>query len=281
MEYLTLLRPRQWIKNILVLAPAFFAVKILEPTVFASALLAAVLFSLTASVVYIGNDIVDRARDAEHPKKRFRPIAAGVVSPVRASVLGGVLLLVVLVGTWHLLPALLPYLLVYLLVNIVYSLWAKHIPVLDVVLIASLYVLRVLAGGAAAGVGVSDWLLLCTLFLMLLLVLGKRRAEFRHGAVRRGVLNLYTEELCDELIVIAASLSLVSYSLYSILAPHHHFVVYSLPFALYAIMRYVFLVRSGSDVTETPERVILEDTGIRTALLLWVLYLFVLYYNLL
>ncbi|MGB3561829.1 MAG: UbiA family prenyltransferase, partial [Thermoanaerobaculia bacterium] len=171
------LRPRQWAKNVFVLAPLVFAQQMRDPVALGNALLAFVAFCCASSAVYLFNDLRDREEDRQHPLKRHRPIAAGVVSVPAASLTAVALVIVTLAISANLGLAFTGFVLVYLLLNLLYSLGFKEFVILDVMIVSLGFVLRVLGGGAAIDVEVSAWLLLCTFLLALFLAFSKRRHE--------------------------------------------------------------------------------------------------------
>lgn len=174
------LRPHQWVKNGLVFLPALLAHRLAAPGVLSAAVLAFVAFSLVASATYLVNDVVDRARDRRHPHKRHRPFASGALPPAAGCALAPVLAAAGGALAWWTLPAGFAGILgTYAVVGLAYSLRLKRVAALDVVVLAGLYVLRVLAGGEATGVAVSEWLLVFSLFLFLGLAVLKRYAELR------------------------------------------------------------------------------------------------------
>ena len=177
------LRPRQWTKNIVVLAAFFFALgdkqQHLSPLMFGWALLATALFCITSSAVYLFNDIIDRERDSAHPVKRLRPIASGAIPVVTAWAVAFILLGIGLGGSWLVAPEFALMVSVYVALQIAYTLWLKHIALVDVFVIAFGFVLRAIAGGFAVNVMISSWLLICTFLMALFLALCKRRHEKR------------------------------------------------------------------------------------------------------
>jgi 4-hydroxybenzoate polyprenyltransferase len=281
------LRPRQWTKNLAVFAPLLFARAVTVPGAVWHASLAFLAFCALASGLYVVNDWVDRAQDRLHPDKKFRPIAAGEVGGIGAAVLvvvcwllGGVLAGLAGPEVWQ--PAL-----AYVVVELAYSFWLKRFVVVDVLVIATGFVLRVVGGAAAINVPVSNWLFLCALLLALFLALGKRRAELvsleasqAHG--HRLTLADYSVPLLDQMLTLVAGTCVVAYALYTV-APDTVEKVgsdrmkFTVPFVVYGILRYIYLLhRRGAG--GAPERVLLQDkpTLLNLALYLatvgWVLF---------
>ena len=274
---LRLLRPHQWVKNGFVFVGLLFGHAWNDADKLAAALLAFAAFCLLASGVYVLNDLADRERDRQHPKKRLRPLAAGTVTvpaalAAAALCLGGGLALA-FVG-----PGRAPWLFVaYLAINAGYSLGLKHVVILDVFIISAGFMLRLLAGTLGVGIAPSHWLLLCGLLLTLFLGFAKRRAELLvldgDGGGHRRVLEHYSPALLDQFITVAAAGTVVSYSLYTVsvetIALHGTpRLIYTLPFVLYGMFRYLLLLHrrgGGGD----PARELLSDRHLIAAFLGW------------
>jgi 4-hydroxybenzoate polyprenyltransferase len=271
------LRPAQWAKNVFVLAPLVFGGMLLDSRVTLRAVLALVAFCCASSAVYLVNDIRDREEDRRHPLKRLRPIAAGTLPvPVAAmavlALAGAAALLSVRLGR--------PFALVlgvYFVLNVLYTLWLKHMVILDVMSIAISFVLRVEAGATATGIEVSRWLFLCTIFLALFLAFSKRRHEItllaHEAAGQRPVLDHYSPAFLDQMINVVTASSVVSYALYCV-APetvekyHTQDLVFTIPLVLYGIFRYLYLMyqRPGE---RNPTEAILRDMPFLINILLW------------
>ena len=277
MPFLRLLRPHHWIKNFFVFIPIFFAKEIFSWDKLESTFLAFVVFCLLASSVYVINDIVDREQDALHPKKKTRPIASGQVKVPAAIVLAFVLIIGAAVFIWQLIPAVIYAAVIYLGMNLAYSFALKHYAIFDVLLISALYLVRVMAGGIASQTPVSSWLVLCTLFVTLFLILGKRKAEMTHKKQRR-VLGSYNPDVVDHLLTISVSLTLISYSLYSVLGVESPYAVFSIFFVLLALFRYLHLTYSDDASTENPEKILLKDQVVLGSIIGWVIFMFIIFY---
>ncbi len=270
------LRPRQWAKNALLLAPLLFALKATDPVALRRALLAVLAFSLLASAVYLGNDLVDRDRDRAHPVKSRRPLAAGLLSPAWAVGAAAVLAALGLALAWGLGAGFLAWGVAYLALQALYTGLLKRVAVLDVFAVAAGFVVRVLAGAEAIDVPVSNWLYLCTLLLALFLALEKRRAELvllgPGAGSHRGILASYSVGLLDQLVAITAGAAILAYALYT-LSPDtvHKFggdrLKYTVPFAVFGIFRYLWLARRGDG--GEPERVLFRDRATQANLLAW------------
>ena len=265
LQLLRLLRPHQWVKNGFVFIGLLFGNVGDNGGLRGKVLLAAAAFCLLSSCVYILNDIFDRAADRAHPLKRNRPVASGAVGLAAALALALVCALAGLALGAAASVSVALMLIAYLLLNLAYSAGLKHVAVLDVFLIAAGIMLRIFAGTWGVGIAPSQWLLLCGLLLTIFLGFAKRRAELMvsevegsGSAAQRPVLDDYSPALLDTMMAISAAGVIVSYSLYTVspdtIQLHHtDKLIYTLPFVLYGIFRYIFLVhrRGGEDPAST------------------------------
>jgi 4-hydroxybenzoate polyprenyltransferase len=277
------LRPKQWAKNIFVFTALVFDRKLLDLTAFTRTLAGAVLFSLIASAVYIFNDIADREADQQHPTKRLRPIASGALSIRAAWILAITLLVISLPLTYMLSPEFLIICLVYFTLNLLYSSKLKHIPLIDVLILASFYLLRVISGTSLIEVKrFSPWLYMVTSLFALFIGLGKRRAELvlqlNSSGNIRPVLDGYSIELLDQLINIVSGTTIVAYSLYTFSAPNleNHSMMLTIPFVIYGIFRYLFLIQIGQG--GAPEDIALSDRPLQAAIILWSMCVLLVFY---
>lgn len=267
-------RPRQWLKNVLVAAAPIAGGVLLEPGVLVNIAVAFVAFCLTASGIYLINDIRDIDADRAHPTKRNRPIAAGVVPTAVASSLAVVLLLAGLGLSLLATVELLVVVAVYEAVQIAYCFGLKHQPVLDLCIVASGFLLRAVAGGAAAQIPLSQWFLMCAGFGSLFMVAGKRYAEIRlsekTGVITRRNLNSYTPSYLRFVWTLAAAGVITSYSLWSFeireLNDSPWSVISIVPFVI-AVLRYAVDV-DGGDAGE-PEDIALRDHVLQVLALVW------------
>ena len=278
MALLVAARPRQWVKNLLVFAAPAAAGVIDDKTALLQALGAFACFCLAASGTYYLNDAADVEADRFHPKKRFRPIAAGDLAVGPARVIGAMAIIasVALAAliNWHLAVVIGSY----VAITTVYSLWLKHIAVVDVVAVAAGFVLRAIAGAAAVDVPISNWFFIVASFGSLFMVVGKRRAEIAEmgadAASTRSTLGTYTNEFLVQLQTISTSVVLVGYCLWAfekaaetgVSTPW--FQASIVPFAL-AILRYGLLIDTGHG--GAPEDVVLSDRALQLMGLIWVL----------
>ncbi|TAK12113.1 MAG: decaprenyl-phosphate phosphoribosyltransferase [Anaerolineae bacterium] len=276
------MRPKQWAKNVLLFAALVFDRQLGNPTAVLDTLAGFALFSLTASAVYLVNDLRDVEADRQHPTKRNRPIASGALPVPTAKIVAVILPLLILPLAWRLSPAFLTILALYYTLNILYSIWLKHQPIIDVLVLASFYILRVGAGVVLIQVErFSPWLYVAMLFLALFLGIGKRRAELAatEGSGRK-VLQFYTLEFLDQLMIIVLTIAIVTYSLYTFSAPNlpeNHTMMLTIPFVIYAIFRYLWLVKVGGH-GEAPEDLLFSDRPLQADLVLWAATIFVIFY---
>jgi 4-hydroxybenzoate polyprenyltransferase len=245
-----LLRPAQWVKNSFVCAGVVFGAQLHNAQALRAMGLAFLAFSLMGSGVYAMNDYVDREADRLHPTKRHRPLASGAVSAAQGFALAALCAILSLAAAWFADVRVVEVVLIYLAVNIAYSLNFKHQAVTDVFCIASGFMLRILAGTWAIRIAPSGWLLLTGMFITLFLGFAKRRAEWTDcadGHRRRPVLDVYSLELLDTFLSITATGTVLSYGLYTLdpktIELHHtDKLIYTLPFVLFGLFRYLFLL---------------------------------------
>ncbi len=281
------MRLRQWPKNVFVFGALVFdhQLSLSNPTPFLRTLAGFFLFCLLSSSIYILNDIVDREADRQHPKKRNRPIASGKLPVPIAFIVAGILLVGTLGVSYLLAPLFALIGLLYFVLNLAYSNWLKHIPILDVLVIAAGFVLRVAAGVSLIVVErFSPWLYVVMTLLALYMGFGKRRAELvslAEGAhSHRKVLDGYTIPFLDQLIVIVSCATIIAYSLYTFLAPNfteNHTIMLTIPFVIYAIFRYLYLVQV-KQMGGAPEDLLLTDRPFQVSLILWALSVILILY---
>ncbi|MHB9112593.1 MAG: decaprenyl-phosphate phosphoribosyltransferase [Thermoleophilia bacterium] len=268
------LRPKQWIKNLVVFAGIIFSRNLTDWSMEWKTWITFFAFCEVVSAGYLVNDILDRESDRHHPVKKNRPIASGRLG-VGTSLTAFVMLVVPALAGGYFADPLLPlFLVAYMLLQLSYSLYLKNVIIVDVMLIAAGFVIRAVAGAAVIHVPISAWLVVCTMLLALFLGLAKRRAELvlleDDAASHRANLEHYSLDLIDQMISVTASATLVSYALYTFTAfPDSHSMMWTIPFVLYGIFRYLSLVhthlRGGS-----PEQVMLTDKPLLIDLVLWV-----------
>ena len=281
---LVAMRPKQWPKNtIIFLALAFsmnesWRLSQVQALVRATALtmLAFVLFCLVSSAVYLINDLVDIERDRQHPKKRFRPLASGKLSPRAALIAAIVLVWVAIPASFALSPGLGVAAMTYFVLNLAYSFILKHVVILDVLAIAGGFVLRAVAGALVIAVSISPWLYIVTTLGSLFLGFSKRRHEILvldDARKHRKILDEYTPEFLDQMISIVASSTVMAYSLYTFSAPNlpkNNAMMLTIPFVLFGIFRYLYLIHLKNE-GGSPEDVLLKDIPIIAVIALWLL----------
>lgn len=287
---LALLRPKQWIKNIVVFAGPAAAVKFSEPAALVDAVTAFVAFCLTASATYAINDVMDREADARHPTKCHRPVAAGALRPIAA--LGVALMLLVAAVTLvalRLNPAVLIVLGLYFALTLSYSLALKERVLLDVIIIATGFVLRAWVGSLAVGVATSEWLVACVFTLSLFMGFCKRRCELtligsaEEAGHHRSTLLRYTPDLLNHLITLSAGVAVITFLLYTLEAGapappfHKEHLFFTLPLVVYGIFRFAMLSEIGR--YGGPTEVLLKDRGMLTVVFLWTVIALVIAYE--
>jgi 4-hydroxybenzoate polyprenyltransferase len=277
------MRPRQWSKNAFLFAALVFDGKLLRLPDLSRTFAGFVLFCLISSSVYIFNDLMDVEADRLHPVKKNRPIASGRL-PVPAAVAAGTILALLSVGLGFLLAWQFALtVLVYFCMIMVYSKWLKHVPILDVLILAAGFVLRVHAGTTLIIVErFSPWLYVLMSLLALYLGFGKRRAELALLAGdttnQRKVLDGYTLPLLDQLITIVSGTTILAYSLYTFFRlPDNHTLMLTIPFVIYAIFRYLYLIQVRQ-IGGEPEEILLSDRPFQISLFLWGLAVLAVFY---
>ncbi len=270
------MRPKQWVKNIFVLAAVVFDRQLTRPDSVWVTLLATALFCLVSSLVYIINDLADVEADRQHPEKQHRPLASGELS--RNWAIGAAIFLGLVAFPAAFWLDLTFGLLIsgYFLLMLAYSFWLKHIPLLDVMIIAVGFVLRV-AGGQVIILTerFSPWLYVATTFLALFIGIGKRRSELEllesHAVEHRRVLDGYTLEFLDQLLVIVLSTTMMTYCLYTFTSADNlgnYSMLVTIPFVIYALFRYLYLLRV-KHIGGAPELVVLTDRPMLFSIILW------------
>ncbi len=280
------LRPRQWSKNLFVFAGLIFSQSLFTP-LFWPALAAFLIFCALSGAIYVFNDLADVEKDRLHPTKRNRPIASGALAAPTAAALGVVLLVGSLGAAFRL---SVPFFLVaaaYAILLTAYSLWLKHLVILDVLTVAAGFVLRAVGGAAAIAVEISGWLVICTILVALFLALGKRRHEYRtlrgDAAAHRPILAEYSESFLDQMVAVVTASTVTAYALYT-MSPdtvakfHTRLLPVTLPFVLYGIFRYLYLLYRR-ELGGNPSDLLLNDRALLVNTVLWMLSLLVIIYG--
>ncbi len=283
-----LIRVQHWIKNLFIFVPLIFALKFTDLNLVLKSILAFFSFSLASSFVYIVNDIVDKEKDQTHPKKKNRPIAKGSISVINAIVLSVFIIAAAIGISISLNIPTFSVVLAYLIMNTFYSFILKNVVLIDVFTIAMGFVLRVVAGALAINVEISNWVLLTTFFISLFLGFGKRRCELdlvNDGKDYRPVLDHYSIQLLDYMIVVSLTLTIIAYSLY-VVDPEiiskfkTDKLMYTIPIVVYGVFRYlhsIYVKKEGE-----PSEIVFSDPGLIVSVLLWgasVLTIFLVFAN--
>ncbi len=266
------MRPGQWTKNLLVFAALVFSLKSVTIDMVIKSVYGFILFLLVSSCVYILNDFVDREADRQHPVKRYRPLASGMLNPQLTMVFGGMLLITCL-GLSALFSVPFSILLtLYFVVNVLYSTALKQVVILDVMIIASGFVLRAIGGAVLINVKLTPWFLICIMLLSLFLAISKRRHEFilsqESNVVSRKVLHFYNKQLLDQMNSIVTTATLISYALFTFTSGRTIYLMWTIPLVFYGIFRYLYLIHvegKGGD----PDKILFEDKHILGTVLLY------------
>jgi decaprenyl-phosphate phosphoribosyltransferase len=278
MKYLSLLRPKHWIKNLFLFAAPFFGGNLFSKTTLLIALPAFMAFSLSASAVYIFNDIQDIEYDRLHPKKKKRPVASGSISKSNALFFAFILATLAFVLSYEISSVFFYFILSYLAIQVLYSLYLKNIAIFDIFCIASGFVIRVLAGGSAFHVAVSRWLLLTMFMISLVLASGKRLAEVKllheKAEEHRKSLDVYSISTLNEILLISSSGALMAYALYTVEQYQH--LIYTVPIVTFGLFRYLLLSKKGNG---DPTEALTRDKWLAVTVMLWLLMTALLRYN--
>ena len=280
------MRPRQWVKNLFVFAGLIFAQKLLTPLTIV-AIAAFVIFCALSGAVYLLNDVADRDQDRLHPRKRERPIAAGRLSVPGALVAALALIVLALGSSLLISPRFTLVTAAYVVLLTLYSAWLKHLVIVDVLVVAVGFVLRAVAGAVAIDVEISGWLLICTILIALFLALGKRRHEYLTlgdtAATHRPILAEYSAALLDQMIAVVTASTVTAYALYT-MSPetvakfHTHLLPVTLPFVIYGIFRYLYLLYRRQ-LGGNPSELFLNDRPLLANTFLWFLVVLVIIYS--
>ena len=280
LNFIKLFRLPQWIKNLFVFVPLIFSKHLFDQNYLITTLLAFLIFSLTSSIVYVVNDIVDAESDRQHPQKKSRPIASGKIKVSQAVGAAAFLFVIVVFLMLESNSLFIFAVTLYFLLNILYSLVLKNIVLLDIFSIAAGFMLRVLAGAFAIDVSVSSWLILTTMFISLFLAVMKRRSELNLAenvefVATRKVLQYYSKNFADQMATVASAGVIICYALYTVAERtvtifHTDNLIYTTPFVVFGIFRYMYLVymnKKGENTTE----VMITDPAMIVNVLLYIL----------
>lgn len=271
------LRPGQWVKNGFVFAALLFSRHLSNLHDLLLVTFSALVFCAISSSVYLLNDVFDAAEDRQHPVKRLRPVACGAVPEAAALMASAALAMLAFAASAWMDRALLLTVAIYAAVNLLYSAWLKRVMLVDVFLIATGFVLRVLAGGLVIHVEISSWLIICTTLLALFLALSKRRHELvllgGQSARHRATLEHYSPYFLDQLIAIVTASTVMSYALYTFSADAHakfpgRHLELTIPFVIFGIFRYLYLVHQREQ-GGNPTRMLFSDRVLLSSVLMW------------
>jgi len=286
------LRPKQWTKNLLLFAGLFFSRHVLEADRLTRAALAFIFFCCLSGLVYLVNDLADLEADRLHPVKCRRPLASGALAPWLAKVTALILGIIGLGGSFALNTRFGVLATCYLLVMLAYSWRLKHVVILDILIIAIGFVMRAIGGVWAIEysgerIPITPWFITCVLFLALFIAICKRRHEIlllsQVATNHRPVLEDYSQQLLDQMVSVATAATVISYALYVTLGVrpeavrNHEYMIFTLPFVLYGIFRYLYLVYK-CDEGGAPEALLLQDSPLLINLILWLLAMFWVFY---
>ncbi len=281
-----LARPSQWIKNSLVLAALFFAGVANDSHSLILAFAAAAVFCLLSSSIYALNDLIDCQQDKNHPLKKSRPVASGEISTTTAALFSFILAAAGLYSAWLINFELLIVAVIFLLLNVLYSVWLKHVVILDVMTIALSFVIRAYAGAVAIEVAASKWMLINTLFLALFLAFGKRRHELvlldDEASSHRQSLSKYSPYLLDQLISVVTASVVVAYLLYTFSSEvstklNTEYLYVTVPFVVYGIFRYLYLIHY-EEKGGSPTKVLIGDKPLMLDVILWLATVIIILY---
>jgi 4-hydroxybenzoate polyprenyltransferase len=280
------MRIPQWIKNLILFAGILFGKRITDKSAVITVILSFFLFSIIASCQYVINDYLDKEEDARHPEKKKRPIASGAIEGSIALAITLIILPLALVASYMLKPSFAFIVLFYLLFNIVYSKYLKHLVILDVMSISIGFVLRAIAGALVIDVAFSSWLLLCTFMLSLFWGFSKRRGELDllegNAGKHRKILNEYSTSFLDLMMSIVATMTLMSYVMYTISASTIQNLgtdkmIYTVPIVVYAIFRSLYIIYI-KNMGHNPTKAILTDRSVLASGFLWLAVVFLVMY---
>ena len=271
-EIIRLMRPKQWIKNLFIFAPLIFSMSFFKTKLIINEIYCFIVFCAISSSIYILNDIIDIEKDKLHPKKKNRPLAKGTVSKTSAFVVFSLLLICALIGGFKLNISVGISIILYFVNNLLYSFKIKHVVIMDTISIAIGFILRVVTGAFAIQVQISVWIIMCTFFIALFLGLGKRRNEIiildDKAREHRGNLKEYSCKFIDQMISIVVGCTIMSYSLYTCTVYKHVYMVGTIPFVVFGIFRYLYLIYI-QDEGGSPTEIVLTDKAIMLDVVLW------------
>lgn len=288
LKLIQLIRPKQWLKNLFVFAPIIFAGQLMNLEFFFRNFVAFLAFCGVSGLVYIINDITDIESDRVHKKKRFRPLASGDVTISQAKIFFIILAVITTILCYKLNLYFSLIVIAYFFINLLYSLWVKDIVIVDVFFISIGFMLRVAGGAAAISVSISSWMILTTIFISLFLAISKRRAELSQVETenldkQRKVLTHYDIAFTDQMNTITATGTIICYALYTVSEKttstfHTDNLIYTTPFVIYGIFRYLYLLHK-KNLGESPEQIVTKDIPLIIDIILYFFVSVAIIYN--
>ena len=279
-ELITTMRPKQWYKNLVIFVGIIFSLNLLNFQMWLDVISAFAIFCMLSGSEYIINDIIDVEKDRKHPKKCKRPIASGKLKASYALLFAIILIIVAGGGAYLINTQFLVVSITYFLLILSYSLFLKHLIIVDILVISIGFVIRAIAGCLAINVFISPWLVICAFLLALFLALGKRRHELillaENAKEHRRILEGYSVEMLDQMISITTGALIISYSLYTFLTDNIC-MMFTIPLVIYGLFRYLFLVHS-KNIGEEPE-MLFKDKGMVICMVLWVVLVVAILYG--
>ncbi|MEO7173125.1 UbiA prenyltransferase family protein [Flavobacterium sp.] len=271
---LKLLRYHQWIKNLFLLIPLIFSTQFLDPYKIFLCVMAIISFSMVASTVYIFNDLNDIEEDKLHPRKKNRPLASGLIQPIKAKIIAILILITALTIAFLINWQFFIIVIFYIILNILYTIIGKKQPIWDILILASFYIIRVIGGGFAISVPITSWLLLTTFFAALFLGSGKRYIELlTHGKKSRKVLENYSEDFLKYTLYLSSFCTILFYSIYS-MTKSFYFEL-SIVFVVTGFLMYFYSL-FGNKIHEDPVSALIENKSMFVISALWGIYIFIL-----
>jgi len=278
-ELITTMRPKQWYKNLVIFVGIIFSLNLLNFQMWLDVISAFAIFCMLSGSEYIINDIIDVEKDRKHPKKCKRPIASGRLKVSHALLFAIILIIVAGGGAYLINTQFLVVSITYFLLILSYSLFLKHLIIVDILVISIGFVIRAIAGCLAINVFISPWLVICAFLLALFLALGKRRHELillaENAKEHRRILEGYSVEMLDQMISITTGALIISYSLYTFLTDDIC-MMFTIPLVIYGLFRYLFLAHS-KNIGEEPE-MLFKDKGMVICMVLWVVLVVLILY---
>lgn len=279
-EYIKLIRVHQWYKNLVIFFPIFFAGKIFDLLSLELITIGFLALCLISSTNYILNDIIDLKKDRLHPEKKIRPLASGKINIVEGIITGIILFIASLIIAYNLNLTFFILVLLLFVSTTLYSIWLKHEPIIDILLISTNFVIRAISGAYIISVFVSPWLIVCPFFIALFLAVNKRKGDWSvlksTTLKHKPVLKYYTPDIINSLTITSITCFIIAYSLYAF--SRTEALLVTLPFAIYTIYRYYLLSITNSKMARNPEKEIFTDKKIIIAILLWGISTFIIFY---